>query len=166
MRNLFLCLLVVLLSSCIPVEDFGSYWKKGTIDPALLGKWGKMIPRDEDDRKESRSVKTANEGGIQVADKGGTYQIDSLDEDERQKKDYAPVFARTLKAGRYTFLMAITKEGDAKARVTKGLVRYKLEGDTFQQYHLVDERMGSFLKEKYPEVKNIEKPDCKGKVLV
>ena len=33
---------VVLLSSCTSVDDFGSYWDKGVVDPALAGTWKKI----------------------------------------------------------------------------------------------------------------------------
>jgi hypothetical protein len=29
----------LLLSSCTEVEDFGAYWGKGVVDPALAGTW-------------------------------------------------------------------------------------------------------------------------------
>ena len=32
---------VCLPASCNSVEDFGSYWDKGTIDPALAGIWSR-----------------------------------------------------------------------------------------------------------------------------
>ena len=165
MRNLFLCLAMVLLSSCIPVDDFGTYWEKGTIDPALLGRWVEITSpaRDADDRKEARTVKVSDKKeGIQVVNQGGTYRIDSLDEEERQKKDYAPMPARTLKAGCYTFLMVIDKERDDKSRISRDLVRYEIQGDVFRDYSLDDGRMSAFLEEKYPGAKNIGRPACKG----
>ena len=170
MRNLFLFLAVLLLSSCIPVDDFGTYWKKGTVDPALLGTWVAITSpaRDADDRKEARTVRVADKKeGMQVINKGGTYQIDSLDEQERRKKNYIPVSARALVAGRYTFLMVIDREVNQKGRITitRGLIRYKLEGGMFWEYSLADEPMGSFLREKYRRAKNIKKPGCKDKEL-
>ncbi len=97
----------------------------------------------------------------------GTYRIDSLDEEERRKKDYAPMPARTLKAGRYTFLMVIDNEGKDKNHASRDLVRYEIQGDVFRDYSLDDDRMISFLKEKHPHAKNIGRPDCKdiGKCL-
>jgi hypothetical protein len=141
-----LCAAALLLASCIPVKDFGAYWEKGTADSALFGKW-EEVPKDADDK---------DIGTFDVTDKSGAYQIDSLDEEERKKPDYVPLIAKTLTAGPYTFLMVREekkKDGD--------ILRYKVEGDTFQEYALKPEPMAMLLKEKYPDVKNIERPECK-----
>src|SRR3977135_513896 len=43
MKRFSLCLVAVLvLSSCTPVDDFGVYWDKGFVDPALEGSWKKI----------------------------------------------------------------------------------------------------------------------------
>ncbi|MFH1157969.1 MAG: hypothetical protein V1721_03680 [Pseudomonadota bacterium] len=132
MKKILLCLTALFLSSCIPVGDFGPYWDKGIIDPALLGKW------NGEDKE-----------GYGIVDKGGTYQIDTLDEREKKEKSYVPMTARTLKAGSYTFLMI--KESNKKE-----VIRYKIEGDVIQKYSLAPEQLSAFLlKEKYPEAKNI-----------
>lgn len=142
MKKLLLCLTVLFLSSCIPVEDFGIYWDKGIVDSALLGKW-----------------KGKEGNGYNMINKGGTYQIDSLDEEDKKEEGYTPIAARILKVGGYTFLMAFM-EGDKKGAV---LIRYKKKGDIIQQYSLKSRITVTFIEEKYPEVKNIKKSECKGK---
>jgi len=148
MRNLLLCLSVVLLASCIPVEDYGPYWKKGVVDPALLGVWQKVPVPDADDRRESRSIKSPANDGVRVTAGKGSYRIDTLDEKERQEKDYRPLIARTLKDGPYTFLMA--NDGP-----NPDFIRYVLKDGTAAQYRLEGAPMGRLLKEKYPHAKNI-----------
>ena len=38
MKKLCLCVAATLaMVSCIPVDDFGTYWDKGVVDPALEG---------------------------------------------------------------------------------------------------------------------------------
>ena len=143
MKKILLCLTVLFLSSCIPVEDFGIYWDKGIIDPALLGKW-----------------KGEANNGYHMINKGGTYQIDSLDKEDRKEKDYSPIAARTLKVGSYTFLMTFIKEGDEKETV---LIRYKKKGDIIQQYSLKSRKMDTFLEKNYSKAKNIKKFKCKGR---
>lgn len=165
MKNFLLCLVVVLLSSCIPVDDFGSYWQKGYVDPALLGKWSMTTPREDDERKEARSVKVDTDV-YQVINKTGIYQFDSLDYKDKQKTDYTPDPARSLKVGNYTFLMQPDKENLKKGRFIKGFVfRYKLEGNVLQFCSPVPEQTGAFLNKKYPKTKNIQRRACTGKCL-
>jgi len=136
MKKFLLCLTVLFLSSCIPVEDFGTYWDKGIVDSALLGKW---------------KGEFGNE--YNVAEKGCAYQIDSLDEEIRKDKNYVPIAAKTINVGSYTFLMAFL-ERKKKATV---LIRYKKEDDIIQQYSLKYGKMSAFIEEKYFKVKNIKK---------
>ncbi len=165
MKNFLLCLAVVFLSSCIPVDDFGSYWQKGYVDPALLGKWSVTTPREDDERKEARSVKVVVDV-FQVVNKKGIYQFDSLDEKDRQEKDYSPEPARSLKVGSYMFLMEPDKKNLKKHRFIKGYIRrYKLEGNVLQFCSLVPERTGAFLNKKYPKTKNIRRHVCIGKCM-
>tara|TARA_B100001989_G_C24542035_1_gene468223 strand:+ start:1831 stop:2451 length:621 start_codon:yes stop_codon:yes gene_type:complete len=39
-KTLILLPTLLLLSACFIIEDFGGYWEKGVIDPALEGYWG------------------------------------------------------------------------------------------------------------------------------
>ena len=41
-RHLLPLVAFLVLSSCTPVEDFGAYWDKGVVDPALEGRWKKI----------------------------------------------------------------------------------------------------------------------------
>ncbi len=153
MKKFVFVLAILCLSACIPVEDFGAYWDKGFTDPALQGKWEEV---SSDPEKKSQ---------IQVTEKDGSDQIDSLDKENREKKDNAIDTFRSLKVGPYTFFMAIEQQkpsvdsGDKKTVHTyspvKGLVRYEVKGGILRQYSLNDERAISFLKEKYPNAKNI-----------
>ena len=103
MKNFILCLSLLFLTSCIPIDDFGAHWGKGTVDPAMIGKWQKGSGKDK--------------SGVQVTQRKGTMKIDSLDKEERRKKDYAPLYARTLKAGPYTYLMARMRGAAARKAV-------------------------------------------------
>jgi hypothetical protein len=160
MKKIAFCMALLLLCSCIPVEDFGAYWDKGMIDAALIGKWDEM-PAETAAKDNGKKL-----GAVQVADNGGTYRIDSLDKEECRKKDYAPLAARTLKTAGYTFLMALDEGADKKAQPSGDLIRYKIEGDLFRQYSLNAGKMDARLKEKYPGAKNIGLPPCAGKCLL
>lgn len=144
-------LLLAVLASCIPVDDWGAYWDKGVVDGALAGKWKIVLDYGKKPEKDK---------GILIAAENGNSRIDSLDEEEKSKPDYAPVVARTLKAGGYTYLMAGVKARDG------GLVRYAVKDSGLEVYSLNGEGLHGFLKEKYSGVKNIGtdacQADCKG----
>ena len=148
----FLCMTMLALCSCIPVSDFGAFWDKGTVDPALVGKWDEIPGKDAPPPEAGKE----NKSSIEITSDNGAYKIDSLDEEERKKADYAPMAARTLTAGSYAFLMV--KEGTDK---DGDMIRYKIEGDVFREYTLNDGQMAALLKQKYPGAKNIGKPECK-----
>ena len=40
--TLFCLAVLSAIKGCIPVEDFGEYWEKGTIDPVLEGHWKQL----------------------------------------------------------------------------------------------------------------------------
>lgn len=121
-------ILVLALASCIPVDDFGTFWKKAVIDKKLVGTW---------------QADAAAEGGrkptIKIAVHKGQYQIDSMDEDELKKPGYKPIMAKTLAVGEYTFLIGGPKEGFAE--------RYKLQGAQLQIFDLKAGKMLEFLKD-------------------
>lgn len=147
-RSFFLCLAVLFLSSCIPVDDFGVYWNKGTVNTKVLGKWQKM-----ERHKKAEYVR--------ITDEGGRYRIDTLDKKERMQKDYSPILAKTLTAGKYTFFMAIDKKSGASHFTPEGLVRYEIHRGVLTQYNLVDRRMGKFLADHFPHARNITAPKCR-----
>ena len=90
MKNILVCLALLCLTACIPVDDFGSYWDKGTVDSALVGTWKNAEP------------KRGEVGLARLTIHKDTYRIMSLAKKDRKDK---PLFAKTLTAGRYTFFM-------------------------------------------------------------
>lgn len=174
-RGVLICLSVIVLSSCstvsIPVEDFGSYWAKGTVDPSLLGKWETswegIAPRDQEERKEARTVKIATREVMLVANQGGEYEINRFVENDLGKERGYASIARTLKVGGYTFLMQGSQKDFKDGRLVKGgMIRYTIKGDRYSVYLLNDERMYALVRAKYPTVNNIEvtrskEPNCK-----
>jgi hypothetical protein len=147
-RNFILCLAVLFLASCIPVDDFGAYWNKGAVDTAVLGKWQKM-----ERHKKAEFVR--------ITEEGGRYRIDTLDKKERAAKDYSPILAKTLTAGKYTFFMAMSKKSGQAHFSPEGLVRYDIHHGVLTEYNLVDRRMEKFLEGKFPHARNITAPRCR-----
>ncbi len=129
----------LLLSSCIPVQDFGGYWNRGTVDSSLLGKWPAKNSQDYE----------------LVTERKGVYYIDEVKKGRKQPED--GMVAKTLYAGKYTFLML----KDPKSDINVGIARYKIKHRTLQFYALSTKAMSIFLKKKYPNVKNIQILKCK-----
>jgi hypothetical protein len=50
-QRLWLSLIAIPLTSCIPVEDFGTYWDKAVPDTRLEGNWKRVAARPDRDRK-------------------------------------------------------------------------------------------------------------------
>jgi hypothetical protein len=148
MKKMLLCLAALVLSSCIPVDDLGAYWGKGTVDKALLGTWEKI--GHEGDKSQR----------VRITEKDGAYFIDSLDEEEKKKPDYAPLAARTLKAGDYRFLMLPNHLAGSEGPLSGDIVRYELHDNVLQTFNPNDRRMSAWIREKYPAAKNIGDPGC------
>jgi hypothetical protein len=142
-----LCIAILSLAACIPVEDFGAHWDKGTADAALAGTWDDIPPAGE---------KPKDDGGMAVTCVETHCTLETLDPAEKMKKDYQPMTLRTIKAGDYKFVMA-RDEG----KTTGDIVRYTIDKDAFRQYTLKPGKTAELLKEKHPSAKNIHRPECK-----
>ncbi len=165
-RHLLLLIYVLLLCSCTSVEDFGTYWDKGFYDPSLEGSWKKIgIPgQDIDDTPGSDQLLFTKNGGSYAMQ--AINPIDSTLPDhvaEQRKKDNAVRFAvRSLKIGRYVFLM--TRGDDDKPN---GMIqRYEIKGDVLQEYYLENGRAVDLLEAKYPAAKNITRNRGEGRYVV
>jgi hypothetical protein len=147
LRRFVLLVPILFLTACIPVDDFGTYWAKATLDKAILGKWEKK-------EKGSRTER------VKITLDDGRYLIDTLDREEKKKKDYSPTYARTFTTGKYTFFMAMSYKNGQSYLTPEGLVRYELKGNVLTEYNLADLNMGRRLTEKYPHARNFVVPDC------
>ncbi len=150
MRYVLTCLAVLLLASCIPVEDWGGYWDKGVVYPEMAGTWREV-------------GKSGGPGLVRIVNKKGTYRVDSLDPKDRRDKDYTPMFAKSLQVGQYSFLMTST---GAVEKSDRNLVRYLLEKGTLTEYSLSDDAMAKFLRWHHPFARNIAVSGCKEKCLL
>ena len=138
MKSFALVLAVLALASCIPVDDLGNYWDNGVVDKALIGVW----------RPDAEFKAQSEEKDFVIAKSGDKYRMDSLNDKEKSEPGYKPTYAKTLKAGPYSFFMVGPRQGD--------LIRYKMSGDVIEVYSLNAKAAGALLKERYPDVKNIE----------
>lgn len=141
-----LCAAVLSLAACIPVDDFGSQWDKGTADAALTGTWDD-IPAEGQKPKEG--------GGVAIVCAETHCTLDSLDTTEKLKADYKSITLRTLAAGDFKFVM-MREEG----KTTGDIVRYSIDKGVFRQSSPRPAKTEEFLKAKHPAAKNIHRPPC------
>jgi hypothetical protein len=151
MRRFLLCLVVLALSSCLPVHDFGTYWNKGYVDRAVLGNW------DVNDSKKKNKTVT-----VQVTDSGGAYLI-KLVENGKEKDQDGPLVGRTLNAGKYKYIL-YGSESDNKKR-TATLLRYAVKNGMFITYDLKPDSFLKLLHDKYPKVAEIRRSGCDGRII-
>jgi hypothetical protein len=158
MKPFCLCLVAVLgLSSCTEVKDFGLYWDKGFIDPALEGSWKKLgQPGKNRDSVPGPDLWRFTRNGSSHS----LQSINPVDETarpdvvERQKADNEErVSVRTLRIGKHLFLM---QRGPAGQGVS-GIVRYDVQRGTLQEYWTDNGAVVEFLMAKHPTAKNIKK---------
>lgn len=146
MKKFLVALALLCLTSCIPVDDFGTYWDKGTVDSALVGTWTGVRHKD-------------GIGPAHIAVVKGVYRITSLAKKDAKDK---PLYARTLTAGRYTFFMA---SSDTGGKTERDLVRYTLKDGRLTEYSLEVRPVEAWLKWRHPQAKNLEAVSCKPKCL-
>lgn len=150
MKKIFpalLCIALLSLAGCIPVDDFGDYWDKGTGDAALTGTWEDIPEAGEKPKKDS---------GVAITCAETSCTLDTTDAEEKKKADYKPSTLRTLDLGGvYQYLM-VREEG----KTTGDMIRYTIEDGVFRQHTPVPAKWEEFLKAKYPAAKNITRPAC------
>jgi hypothetical protein len=167
MKQFCLCLVAVLvLSSCTPVEDFGSYWDKGFVDPALEGSWKKFGRPGEDPKhipspdlwRFTRNGSSYSLQGINPIDQ--TAAPDVIEDQKASNK--ARMSARTLRIGKHLFLIQRDPGDQGKGSIE----RYDVQRGTLQEYWIDNGAAVEFLKAKHPTAKNIKKNDGEGEFVV
>jgi hypothetical protein len=167
MKRLWPCLVAILvLSSCTWVEDFGMYWDKGFIDPALEGSWKKLGLPGEDPNdipgpdllRFTRNGSSYSAQGINPIDQ--TAEPDVI---EQQKAVNAQVMsARTLRIGKHLFLMQRDPGGEGKGTIQ----RYDVRRGMLQEYWMNNGAGVDFLEAKHPTAKNIKRNVGEGEYVV
>ncbi|MBW8041752.1 MAG: carboxypeptidase regulatory-like domain-containing protein [Planctomycetes bacterium] len=95
LRTLFFLGVLFAVKGCIPVEDFGEYWEKGIIDPALEGHWKQL---DVEFRSEQNYLSFVKSGDHYVCEVSAAFFMP-------QDMPQVGIRAKTLTAGKYKFLM-------------------------------------------------------------
>ena len=159
---------VVVQVSCTPVEDFGTYWDKGFVDPALQGSWKRLTAPGEnpaettcaDMLRFTRNGTSFALQGIQPIDR--TLEPDVIAQVKADNEER--VSARTLRIGKSLFLMEHDPAGPAKN--SDVIVRYEVRRGTLRQYFINNPEAVEFLEAKHPSAKNIHKNEGEGEYVV
>jgi hypothetical protein len=156
----------LVLTSCTPVGDFGAYWDKGVVDPALEGRWQKIgIPGEPIDSIPGSDQLLFVKNG-QPYSWQGINPIDSklsAEQAERRKKDNeARLDAKTLKIGNSLFIMSRGPGGTPMGN----LERYEIQGDLLLEFTMDNGPGVDLLEAKYPTARNIHKNKSEGSYVV
>jgi hypothetical protein len=167
MKRLWPCLVAILaLSSCTEVEDFGLYWNKGFIDPALGGSWKKLVLPGQDPHeipgpdllRFTRNGSSYSLQGINPIDQ--TAEPDVIE--QQQAENDRPMSARTLRIGKHLFLMQRDPGGQGQGLIQ----RYDVQRGMLQEYWMNNGAAVDFLEAKHPTAKNIKRNVGEGEYVV
>ncbi len=123
---LFVCLLL-LLTACITVKNYGGFWDTAKLDPALEGEW-----------KSTRA--TGNGANVTFTPDDRNYRMQFS-----TRPDYQLV--RTLTVGESTYLMTKRNESDEGGT----LMPYVIQGQTLALFAPNRDKQKDFLK-RYPNI--------------
>jgi hypothetical protein len=167
MKRFSLCLVaVLLLSSCTPVEDFGVYWDKGFVDPALEGSWKKLgLPGENPNNIPAPDLWRFTRNGASYSLQG----INPIDQtaapdiiEDQKASNEARMSARTLRIGKHLFLIRRDPGGQGDGSIE----RYDVQRGTMQEYRMDNGAAVEFLQAKHPTAKNIRKNVGEGEFVV
>jgi hypothetical protein len=165
-RHLLPMVALLLLASCTAVEDFGAYWGKGAVDPALEGTWKKI------GRPGTKPESTAGSDQLVFVKDGQSYLMQAInpieqglpDEVARQRKEDndARFTVRTLRIGNHSYFMVRGTDGKPNGVIE----RYEITGDVLREYFLENEVFVDFLQPKHASAKNIQGSKAQGHSVV
>ena len=154
------------LWSCTSVGDFGAYWDKGTLDPALEGTWHKVPQATQDGSSGRLSFATwrfTRNGSSYTAHASDAIGGASADGDSDKVRDLA---ARTLRIGTGRFLMLRNPVGDATGLFVRYDIRYDTQGTTLREYWLESDAALEYLDARSPRATSIANADMGRQVVI
>jgi hypothetical protein len=166
MKRVIAILAALLVASCTSVENFGAYWDKGVVDPALEGSWKKVgLPGKNID-----SIPGADT--LRFIRNGAAYSMQALNpidtaasrdvRAQQQADNDRQTAMRTLRVGTALLMMVRSPTGEGPGIIT----RYAIHGTTLQEYWIENSRAVAFLAINYPDAKNIRRNTGEGSYVV
>jgi len=160
----FAVLALGMLVACTEVADFGAYWDRGTLDPALAGRWKKIGRPGEpiDSIPGSDLVVFTRTGPSYSLQLINPVDDPALDPDARaqQVKDNDARFdARTLRLGGRNFLLVRETDGSGKGMIE----RYEIKGDVLEEWWLYPVAAEEWMKARHPNARSITRHSDMGR---
>jgi hypothetical protein len=141
MKKAFVLCFVLLLTACIDVDDYGDYWDKATIDPALEGRWAKVSEEDDSKLTNQEYLFTV---------KNNAYSVQSFKSGKPTEDD--PIYpVKTLELGRYKFAASGPDKGT--------IIRYEINGNESTWYVVNPSLAWDFIQKNFPDQTGIYRDD-------
>ena len=165
-RHLLPIAACLLLAACTEVKDFGAYWDKGFVDPALEGTWKKIgLPGKKLNSTPGPDkllfVKDGLSYAVQAINPIGRTLPDDVAA-QRKNDNEGRITVRTLKIGKHLFVMAKGEEGTQDGTIE----RYEIQGHVLREYFLNNGAALDFLGTRHPTARNIGKNRGDGRYVV
>lgn len=145
LQKLLLICIAFLLTSCIQVDDFGNYWDKAELDPAIAGHWKTKMEADEHGIMGNDEINYFVQG---AAYQEFDYQC-KMEKQGKRCEASAPSYPiKTLIIGHYHF---IASKGE--------MTRYIATKSTLKAYDVNIEAVWAFLENHYPHMKNLTREE-------
>jgi len=144
--RLLLALLLLSLTSCIPVGDLGSYWARTSLDPQLRGKWKRIAVSPDETIEHGYPIGETSE----LVEKDGAFEL-TADRQmgpilDAENKPMWPV--KTLTIGRHRWLVL--------GRAPSWMVEYQFEGGYLDVCPVDLRDLAGFIDKRYPAAPNLE----------
>jgi hypothetical protein len=133
------------------VDDFGAYWDKGVVDPALEGSWKRI-----DAPGEAPNTEVCGEGW-NFRRTGSAYSMYTFNEPSN-----AASTSRTLRVGSRRLLMNRNRAPEPDGLITG----YEIRNRTLSQYWFDNVAVVEFLEAKHPGAANIGKAPGEGQFVL
>ena len=167
MKRFIACLAVVVIqTACLDVENFGVYWDKGFVDPALEGSWKKIGLRGQkindtpgpDIWRFTKDGTSYSLQGINPIDPSSP--ADKIAQAQADNDTRVPV--RSLRVGDYLLLMQFAPDPSGQG----WMERYEVKGDTLREYWIENSTAVDYVLDRRPTPRNITKNTGEGRRLV
>lgn len=154
------------VSSCTTVDNFGAYWDKGIVDPALEGTWKKVgLPGENIDSIPGADTRRFTRDGTAYL----AQELNPIDpaapldlRARQQADDDRQSAVRTLRIGNTLLMMVRSPDGKGRGMIT----RYDIHGTTLREYWIENSRALAFLAMRPVEAKNIRRNVGEGAYVV
>jgi hypothetical protein len=135
-------LLLLPLTSCLPVEDFRAYWDQADLDPQIKGKWKRIAKSPDETREHGYAIGDITE----FVEKDGAFEVITRSSTGAQDTRF-PV--KTFTTGRHRWLVL----GRQKAV----LLGYQVDGGYLDICPMgAEPEMAEFVEKNYPGAPNLK----------